>query len=711
MANQSTLVRKAPIHPRVEKSKPVGKHSEKIAAKSSLTVNELLEDFLRQQLSPNSNDGNSYYVGYVVKVITKEDDNIYLYDIFEDSLVNLERFSNDTNKKETQNTKKILVHIPELFSFGQEIIKPDKNYFDELHYSTAFKVLYTGNEAIEVGNYVKVVFKNNQDFKSPEITTVYKAKEDFTIIQQTKDQIKKSFNDNLNCRTDQLFGSSPNSQNINTIAQQDPTIGYYQLFNNLELVFSRRGEENFARNYLSSYIASNIGSTLSDLKTNIYCSKGVEKTVGKNVICTNRIIANKEVNDYIIYLEVSHPNSDIITKYYDYLQKNLTAVQFTFIKNEFTDEGKKLNIEIDILAFSIREGETPSLETYLNKSEVLKNGGSLVLSGQDIPAPEQSSGTIISKTTPDACENQIPTNLNLYLEPDRRYQKFIDKLLLGKSNTILPYNYGFPINNPEDLILTHALYFSGEKALNKDTKPMYTFSELEKINKNFYSTPERVLKLKKNNSNISLPSINSNFFDSKKNYITEDALNLRLEKLSNFLLKLRENVRLTEQVPISNVLILPINVLRAKKINAKDFEFSRHYFGLAVDFVIFVKFPGNLVKQIPSDVVYLYCRKTAGSDKKTTGNGLYLDENYNHFEYLFDFFGEEDPKNSLKKLSSDEKENGRIWVKKKNLDGDLKEINDQSSQKIEQILINYVMKTKGSVITGQTTNKIMELVR
>ena len=702
-----TQVKQSPKQPPKAAPKPRGKHAEKASVKPNLPVEELLQDFLRQQLAPNSNDGNSYYVGQVVKVINKEDPNLYLYDIFEDSLVNLERFTNDTNKKERGNTVKILVHIPELFSIGDEIIKPgNKNFLDELHYSTAFKILYTGNENIEVGNYVKVIFKNNQSFKEPEITAIYRADSSSNVVTETRNKIKSAFKADLDCRVDQLSSSGLNSANVNLAILQTPVLGYYQFFNNLELLLSDSGKESFLRNYLDQTQQAN--ADLGSLQVIVTCSKKIESTVGNNKIVKEKI-KTLETEDYIIFLDLLHPKNDILSKYVSYIEKNLTALQFSFKSSEFSQEGKECIIEVDILAFSLQKGETPNLDTYLKNSESLKNNGILVLADQDIPVPQQSPGTITVNTTPDNCENKIPENVELYLKPDQKYQKFIDRFLLGKTNS-LPYNYGFEITNSEQLLNPEALRISGEKILKKEKDSFYTFADLLKINKKFYSTPERVLKKISADPSILLPDINSNYDDSKKNFVTNFALESRLIKISKFLKRLRNQIQRIEKVPLDSVLIVPINVLRAKQKSGKEYEFSRHYFGLAVDFVVFVKFSDTNIKQIPPEIVYLYCRKITSSEKYNTGNGIYFDNNYNHFEYLIDVSGEEDLKNAFNKLTADERANGRIWVNKKELTGDLKDINKQSSQKIEQILVNYVMKTKSSFITGLTLNKIMELV-
>lgn len=710
MANQGkTLVRKAPAQPNNSRTKPVGKHSEKIAVKPNLPVEELLQDFIRQQIAPNSNDGNSYYVGQVVKVINKDDPSVYIYDIFEDSLVNVERFSNDSNKKEKENTIKVLVHIPELFSIGEEVIKPDNKFIDELHYSTAFKILYTGKDAIEEGNFVKVIFKNTHSFKDPEITAIYRSNQKSNIIDISRDKIKKAFKSDLDCRVDQLSGSNPNPANINVATLSTPSLGYYQFFNNLELLLTERAKQSFLVNYIAP---GPTDSVFKNLNISISCSKRVESTIGNNNIVKSKIKTTEVDNDeYLIKIEMTHPESSVLSKFYTFLEKNLTALQFAFTNSDiFSNEGKNCKIDVDILAFSAQKGEIPSLDVYLKNSEDLKNNGTLILDNQDIVVPEQSSNVISSNTTSDLCDNQAPGNPELYLEPDRKYQKFIDKLLLNKKEVSLPYDYGFEVLKAEDLLSTRALYISGEKILNKDRESYYTFDNLQKINKSFYSLPERILRKKQQNSNIVLPTCNSSYNDSRKHFITEQALNSRLEKLSYFLNKMRNEIQRIEQIPLNNVLIVPINVLRAKKRQSKEYEYSRHFFGLAVDFVVFVKYDNNIIKQIPADVVYLYCRKVSGSEKTNTGNGIYLGANYNHFEFLLDISGEEDLKGFLSKLRDDERSNGRIWVEKEELDGELKNINEKTSEKVEETLINYILKTKGSILTGITANKIMRLL-
>lgn len=693
-----------PKQPPKTTSKPSGKHAEKISVKSNLPVEDLLQDFLRQNFAPNSNDGNSYYTGIVMKVITSDDENLYLYDIFEDSMINQERFSNDTNKKEKQKSIKVLVHIPELFSIGDQIIVPgDTKFIDALHYASSFKVLYHGNDKISPGNYVKIVFKNNQSFKDPEIVAIYRAESKTNIVPFANDKIKKAFKSELDCRVDQLSGSEAAPSNLNLSLLSTPTIGYYQFFRTLEALLSTSGQDSFKRNYLE-----NVSYSFSDLETTISISNKIENTVENNKIVKEKILSTPS-EEYLIYIFLKHPKSQFLTEYASFIEKNITSYQFSSSGLEFNKDNTQCTIIIDVLAFKQSDGQVPSLDTYLKNSEDFKNSGVATVANQDIEIQQQNPITVTMNTTMDNCVNQAPGNVELYYDYDLKYKNFVDLLLNNKKIT-LPWKYATEITKVQDLFNTANLKISSEKISKGSDPSVYTFEELLKINKLFYTYPQRILKLKETKQNI-LNEIkaNTNFSVSKNNFITEDALESRLYKISNFLYKLRNEIAKNEGIPISNVLILPTNGVRAKTMGKQDYEFSRHYFGMAVDFVVIIKFlDGETIKQIPPLVIYLYCRKVLGNERSNTGNGIY--DKYNHFEYLNYQYDEEDPKSLLKGLSDDERSNGRIWVNSFQVEQDLKKINDQPIQKMDQILVNYVMKKFGSITTGQTINKIMRLL-
>lgn len=691
-----------PKPPNKVANKPAGKHVEKASVKSNLPVEDLLQDFLRQSFAPNSNDGNNYYVGLVVKVITSGDENLYLYDIFEDSLVNQERFSNDTNKKEKEKTIKLLVHIPELFSIGHNIIVPgDAKFLDALHYASSFKVLYHGNDKINVGNYVKIVFKNNQSFKDPEIVSIYRADSEAKIVNYANNRIIQAFQSELNCRVDQLSGSQAPSSNINLITLSTPTIGYYQFFNSLESLLSKNGQDSFKRNYIDNPAQD---FSFNDLEISIAISKKIESTAGNNAVVKSKILST-ESEDYLIYIILNHPKSEFLEKYASFIEKNITSYQFSSNGLEFTNENKICTIIIDILAFKQKDGEVPSLDTYIKNSEEFKNSGIAVVADQDIEIPQQNSGTVTMNVTMDGCENQAPGNKELYFDYDLKYKPFVEFLLQGKKLVKLPWKYATEITKTEDLLNLENLKISSQKIAKNEELSVYNFEDLLKINKSFYSYPQRILK---DAALMEKIKANSNFSNSKNHFILKESLDARLYKIQKFLYSLRSKVAENEGIPITNVLVLPTNVIKARTTGKQDYEFSRHYFGLAVDFMVIIKFLDDSIKQIPPLIVYLYCKKTAGNEKSNTGNGIY--DKYNHFEYLNYQYDEESPKDLLKGLSNDERDNGRIWVNNTQIQEELKKINDQPIQKMDQNLVNYAMKKFGSITTGQTINKIMRLL-
>lgn len=717
---------KAPNIPQKPGNGAKTKHLEKVAVKPNLPIENLLDEFIRQSLAPDANDGNNYYIGQVVGIIDTKS-NLDIYDIFTDSVSNMERFFANKQERENNNVKKLIVHIPELFSINDIPLDTNK---DILSYVTKFRIIYDGKEAIKKGDLVKIVFKNNKTFTDPEVISIQTYGTIFNLFEPKINGLKDKLNAYLDCRVSQLTGSNGSSANLNSQFYDLPKAGYFQLFDEIKLLTSTVGFENWSDSRGEFKKKEFVDKYSSTISYNLYCdnlvkgiaeAKGIKKIVTKLLSVDNGDVVTQL--DYEVYVTFfcSSTNDEDIAIFNDYLKFFITTItdKYSFIVEKVgADKNNNILIRIDTnLASDASVDE--SAQGYVQKSEALRNGGIPSQTGQDSSVPQLVGSVYIeSKSTNDTCVNPLPQENSYYIDINNlsKFKRDTDRPFIEYflNNTPTPNGlYGTkpcPINyiigpskNSFSLAFTNvALYaknlmLSGELLKSKKEKPFYSFEELKKENSKFYSIPENV---KQKSPNI---LINSNFDDDKKNFISEDALANRLNLLSNFLNRLRTLIALNEfkneKIPNDQkeqkVLILPINVVRKKTNSSKSYKFSRHFFGQAVDFVVYIK-SGEKILQIPPEVVYLYCRKTNIQSTYLVGHGIFFNDMYNHFEFSFLDMNEQSIASfqSTKALNDDEKNNGRLWVVG-DLPESIKKAKDAPVQNLSRAIINYVSQKAG----------------
>lgn len=743
--DKKTTTAKKPTIPKKPTKNASNKQLEKIAVNPNLPVENLLDEFLRQSLTPNVNDGNNYYIGHVVGVLDSKS-KIGMFDIFNDSTSNLERFFSNKNKRETKDVKKLIVHIPELFSVGDYAIDTEN---DILNYVTKFRINYSGATKIKIGDLVKVVFKNNTTFTDPEILSV----SDFyneSIIKTRKDSLKEKINSYLECRITQLAGSQGSPINLDSIFFKLPTSGYYQLFNEISLLLSKPGYINFA-SYLGKIDKENFIKELSQIKYQLFCDNKVKAIAELNsnlkTLLTGKIL-QKSLNDpvdqldYEVYLKISTDNIDIsnnkdnLKQLTSYIQERIADKHNFVIENLgiFNTEGSTTNNQFFLLKIDVNLSSDVSVDenvdSYIQKSEEIKNGGIPSTSGQETSITTAANTAFVQQNSnTQQCENPAAVINEYYIniKDIQKYKRNIDDrayvdYFLNKPSDTLPIPYPsakekLPISSL-DILSPKNLKLAGQYVKEKKN-PFVSFEDLKKENINFYRIPDKIAKLNQKaiEKGEEIIDINSNFDNENKNFISEQALQFRIKKISNFLTQLKYVIARNEFVDSASdkkiidtekekrVLILPINVIRIKK-GKSEYKFSRHYFGQAVDFTVYIKDLNDEIYQIPPEIVYLYCKKTMAGSNELYGNGIFFNEMYNHFEFVFINDGEENllSLDNTKNLTQDEKRNGRLWVSGELPEG-LKKIQDLTIEKLDKEIINYITKK------ASNNQKILRLTR
>lgn len=706
-----------------QRKTPKLKSAEKLAVSQEIKVEDLLHDFLRQELAPDPNDGNSYYLGKVLDI----SDSSQNFNIFNDSISNMERFYSNYKTSEKLDGKTLLVHIPELYSTN------DFTREDSLSTYTKFKINYYGESAVKKDDILKIVFKNNNSFKDPEIISIFRSdgNENYEVERQ---RLLDSFQSYRECRVLQISGSNASTLDLNNSYLATPVAGYYQLFNELNFILSNDGFKTFIReqgpntNITFQQISQITYKIYADLKV----KAKVEQTKLQNNIFQDSEAkpAFEERSDFEVLLRLNYNDVNTLKKFASFIDQKLS--KFNFFSNIGSPaqlEGTKtfyLDISIDIQAVVGSNLDDVNVDKYLEFSEARKSGPSPSSSPATVQSSQTTETTLQQNTTPDACENAQPAVVDLYISTENKQKwtrnlfdsQFVDHFLKLETNVRLPIDYvplRFPIKTTDDILQFENLKISGEKVNKKDSIVSYTFQELQKKNPKFYNIPQKILQ-KNEKEKLSI-GIKSNYKDPQKtNYVSEKSLNFRIEQISNFLKNLKDLISQNEQVSSTDVLILPLNVVRANTGGNSDTE-SRHYYGQAVDFVVYVKLPNisnpnkPLIFQIPPIVVYFYCRKLAERQQfvENSGNGIFINESYNHFEFLFFPGDEEIPRDIKSGLTEDERKNGRLWVVGSNDDA-LKNIDKLKNSEKHKVLRDYLNANYARVGSGNPVQKILRLL-
>lgn len=695
------------------------KSAEKIAASQAITIEDLKDEYFRDLFAPNPDDGNNYYLGIVLDVLKQGQEQQNIFNIFEDSVSNLERFYSNYKTSEKLNGIKLLVHIPDLYSTA------DFTEQDILSRYTKFKINYFGSDPIKKYDILKIIFKNKNSFSDPEIVSIHRSdgNENF---KATPNNLQSSTETYKDCRILQLSGSNAQSLDLNNSFLSAPIAGYYQLFSDLEFVFSPSGIKTFIAEQ-GLKIPLNFEST--QITYEIYADDKVKSKVTQNNL-KDRIFQDSAATppfesrqEFEVLIRLKSSSSEYLKRFASFIEKKLSRFKF-FVQTGISvplNNSFYLDILVDIQADVGEDIENFTVDKYIEFSETKRQGPSPTPRADTVQSNQNPQQTVQAKLNPDPCQNTQPVSTELYISIDDKNKwirslydsPFVEYFLNGKNSISLPITYVSESNiiNVDDILSPANLKISGEKINKKDKIISYTFDELLKKNSKFYSIPQPILQ---KNTNI---GIKSNFKDPQKtNYISEKSLNLRIQKISNYLKILKNFIVSNEQVNNDDVLILPLNVIRANTGGAPDTE-SRHYYGQAVDFVVYVRLPdlqnpGKFkIFQIPPIVVYFYCRRISESKQEISisGYGIFIKENYNHYEFAFIPQDEENPKEVRLGLTDDEISNGRLWVVGSGVD-EFKNINSLDNGEKHKLLVNYTNVNYAGATSANPVQKILRLL-
>jgi hypothetical protein len=396
----------------VNSSNSKAKVTERVAFDPFLPQQDLINEFIRNSLTPDADYGQTYYLGRVIDIIESDNSEIDVRDVFYSPSDNYERATKAlSDKKFNIKRKVLLVHVPSFLTNANSSLK-------KLNYNsfTKIRVDYDGKDPVEIGNLVKIQFRDKNSFYDPYIIGIENVGNDY--INQIEPALKE-FKKYENCKiTNIIF---PNTiGGISTSTNSKPSGGYSFAFGELNNVFSANYVEAFKKTITYTefgdldkvVIKAEEVSVNADVYVNTSLSPDYSfKVVVDDTIEKKYLIVGKEI---LISAEKEEKKASLRKKFYDYVKADLESrFGFTF-SYENTDNTNKFNLDIN-LNFIVNENNK-SIEQYINISNLFGDSPSIVKT--NIPgkstAETASSQTTNSTSTLDKCDAELAKDKTTY---------------------------------------------------------------------------------------------------------------------------------------------------------------------------------------------------------------------------------------------------------------------------------------------------------
>lgn len=599
----------------VSNKKP--KLAERLAFQPFTPQQDLINELIRNMVSPDIDIGKTYYVGEVLKII--ENSNFYIEnrDIFYSLSDNSERATKKTSEKGYNSDRvTLLVHVPSFIT--SDVVKTSEwNYHNFLKLRVEHD---QKKQPIKVGNVVKIQFHQQNSLYFPMVVDVVDVS--LKNIEEKKSQAKDQFNKYLNCRL--LAADFINQKGATDYdVSIKPYGGYVQAIQEIKNAFLPSFIEPFKTTLPNKFGKSS--EIIIQLKTIAVVSEvyaALKEFIGSEGIAVFDeddikkypeqlyLILGKEV---IIQAKDNNLNAELRELFYSYLkQEFMSRLGYTFIYDK--DVSTKDDFSVNINAFISYKGE-PNVKDYIDKSIKTKSSPSYYFK---IPTPATTPQTIKQKSNIEKCDNEGGTSNSLYPIVFDGKKPAVDHDTIDRN--IIKSFYDNKITQEQ---LNSQSYFL--KLINKNN-----IESLVSLNKSFYTNDFKSF---------------DNYGD--KNIASTKDIKENLELIQKFINILVENIASNEKTDKKNILIVPRQVLKIKKpgpVSQGEDPNSRHYYGKAFDIAVYLKIDdegGKKIQQIRPEIVLLYAEKFRNrvEDGKIEllGHGLFLQQQtkyYNHIEIL-----------------------------------------------------------------------------
>lgn len=635
----------------VSEKKP--KIAERIAFQPFTPQQDLINELIRNMINPDNDIGRTYYVGEVVKIIEDTNPLIDNRDIFYSITDNSQRASKKDTAEKEYNADRVtlLVHIPS-FITSNKVSSYDLNYDNFLKIRVEYN---QKDKAIKVGNVVKIQFHKQNALYFPVVVDVVDVS--LEDIEKSRTKAKEEFNKYLECKILAIDASNKIGANDYDLSNK-PFGGYVQAVQEIENIFSPAYIEPFKKglnqatygNPAEIVIQINTisleASVYAKFKENIKSNKTIATftqdeikyytdnkqeylILGKNVVIA---AAPEKANQNI--------NNELRKEFFNFLKQEFSSkLGYSFLTDKLPPG---VDFELNINAFlSYKGNEPPSLKMYIDKSEKTISSPTFY---SKVPTPNSSPQIIKQKSTVDKCDNQLPTDNNLYplIYDGQKYGANHNTI----DGNIIKLFYEDKVIQDDFINDNYFLKLAGLKS----------FDDLLKLNKTFYK------------------DTTDDTYLATKNYVSIIYIKQKLEYLKKLLKEMQIYIwgnekNATPNIIQNDVLIVPRQVLKIKKgiVSQEEDPNSRHYYGKAIDIAIYLKIKEDNkkeIRQIRPEIVLLYAeqvKQKAGID--VLGHGLFLEQQakyYNHIEILTT--GKEKTKKKNEKGFTDLTQNDRFFT-------------------------------------------------
>lgn len=566
--------------------------------------------FLTQEsLKTNTQNGVTFYYGIVTNIITDQTSNYDRRDIFYSRIDGIERANNTTTKY--QGTRSIyFVHIPALHStlFGYENFTASTNTLkpEDLY---KFRIEDFGQDvkSIKIGNVVKIKFENNNIHSGGIIEQVVEDKTlELKLDKDTSQQVLKNFEDYEKCLQNPVSSAKGQGRSLfaSTLTTKDVvSLGLYDFIEFFVKEFSLEGEKKVAATVSPNYTIQSSDNTFKSIQTflqdNSFFNQVNVSTDPNNkyVIASSSAITQPNV----VRIKIGSENANLINYFVLFLSSSY-GLQTTKIDNstaEITFNIEKIE-QTDFILYS--QGRYETLKEFNIAPSVVKFNQGQIKNIETNPSLNTE------------CDNVV--SLDLYTntaKPD--WKRSNDKILLD----------WFFDNKP----------ISSNSASIKNYQSVKTINSTNIINLQNFNIPKVIQQNPKFYSQSGL--IENNDLIVGNGQISFDKVANNLKILRDDLNKLQKRIAKNESLNDQTVLVLPINWFEPKsRSGAKKGRDpnSQHWYGRAVDFVVYIKTETSIY-QIPPEIVYLYVEKFLATDHQNIGLGLFTSTgHYLHYEIL-----------------------------------------------------------------------------
>jgi len=586
--------------------------AERIAFDPFLSQESLINEMIRNMINPDSDSNQAYYTGQVVNIIKVDNQELDIRDVFYSISDNYERATKSVpDKKYDLKRVILLIHIPSFITNNRQAVS-NLNYdnFNKL------RVEYGGDKPVNIGDLVKIQFRDKNGFYDPYIIGIENVKAE-SITYQNK-IAKASFDNYLNCKVNSLnFSTDINAVDFKQITI--PAGGYIQALKAIDDIFSNSYIESFKKTLTKDFgEISKIFISVQNVKVYSDVYNEFKGNYEYKYRLDSFIEQDKSYLIKVSDLIISSKNDPGILrgKFIDYIKQDISSkYNFTISVGEGNVYGNGFYLDINSNLIINKTTTQKNVNDYIEVSKKILESQTYYSS---IPASGSSPAIIQKSNAPDKCDSELGQNNSTY------------KLVYyeDKSNKLIYSGFRTQDSN------VVSKFYSG----SINTKSFLTEDYLYQIAN--ISSPSDLLGTSKFYVS-SGPT--DQVYGSKNNRLNVEQLPNFLKETLNFLIKMKTYIEKMEGLSSDQVLLLPIQVIKNKKtLLGKQDPNSRHFYGKAADIVIYlklVKSDGTIdIVQIPPEVVSLYAQKISEFLNINIGQGIFLNSNkfYNHIELLND---------------------------------------------------------------------------